>query len=184
MNLSLEQIDEMRKRTNCSYEEAKELLEKHNGDILEAIVEFEKKHRDGFRNKHHHHSHHHDHAHSFGEKVRELIRKGFKTRFIIEKENNTIINIPVNLLVIIAIVAFPVFWVLLIALIAAYLMGYKIKIRKEKGEDIDVNKMVDDVGSKVKTSAENSTKEASKEKAYEEKEKDKDDDDINEITVE
>jgi len=42
MNISLELIDEMRKRTNCSYQEAKELLEKHNGDIIEAIIEFEK----------------------------------------------------------------------------------------------------------------------------------------------
>ena len=182
MNLSLEKIDEMRKRTHCSYEEAKELLEKHNGDILEAIVEFEKKHRGGFNNKHH--NHHHNNGHSFGEKVRGLIHKGSKTRFIIEKEKNTIINISVNVLIIVAIIAMPVFWVLPIAVIAAYFMGYKIKIRKEKGEDIDVNKMVDDVGSKVKTSTEKNTKEAGKEEANEQKEKDKDDDGINEITVE
>jgi translation elongation factor EF-Ts len=48
----MEQIDEMRKRTNCSYQEAKELLEKNNGDLLEAIVEFEKKYGYKEKNKH------------------------------------------------------------------------------------------------------------------------------------
>lgn len=40
--ITLEQVDQLRKRTNCSYEEAKVLLEKHNGNVLDAIVEFEK----------------------------------------------------------------------------------------------------------------------------------------------
>ncbi len=45
MTIDIKLIDEMRKRTNCSYQEAKELLEKHNGDLIEAIVEFERKTR-------------------------------------------------------------------------------------------------------------------------------------------
>ncbi len=38
MNVSLEQIDLLRKRANVSYEEAKEVLEKFDGDIIEALV--------------------------------------------------------------------------------------------------------------------------------------------------
>ena len=42
MNVSLEQIDLLRKRANVSYEEAKEVLEKFDGDIIEALVYLEK----------------------------------------------------------------------------------------------------------------------------------------------
>ena len=41
--ITLELVDQMRKRTNYSYEEGKILpWKKHNGDVLEAIVDFEK----------------------------------------------------------------------------------------------------------------------------------------------
>ncbi|HHY64134.1 MAG TPA: hypothetical protein GX501_03715, partial [Clostridiaceae bacterium] len=40
MNIQL--IDEFRRRTNASYEEAKYYLERFNGDLLEAIVAYER----------------------------------------------------------------------------------------------------------------------------------------------
>ncbi len=176
MSITIEQIDEMRKRTNCSYEEAKELLEKNNGDIINAIVEFERKHRNGFKQKDYQRSS------GFGEKLHDGVQKGFKTRFIIEKEKETILNISVNIAILVVLCTFPVFWFYPIALIAVYFMGYRIKIRKEKGEDIDINKMVNNVGGKVKTTAEKMS-ENEKKKNGNGGEK-KDDDDYNEITVE
>lgn len=43
--ITIEQIDELRKRLDVSYEEAKEALEACNGDMLEAIIYLEKKPR-------------------------------------------------------------------------------------------------------------------------------------------
>lgn len=40
--ITIEQIDEFRKRTHSSYEDAKYYLEKNNGDILDAIIDFER----------------------------------------------------------------------------------------------------------------------------------------------
>ena len=40
--ITIEQIDEFRKRTHSSYEDAKFFLEKNNGDILDAIIDFER----------------------------------------------------------------------------------------------------------------------------------------------
>lgn len=147
MNISMEQIDEMRKRTNCSYQEAKELLGKNNGDLLEAIVEFEKKY--GHRDKHKHQERKQGKA-----RVKELIRKGFLTRFMIEKENTTILNIPVNILILAVFVTIPAFWAWPVVLVAVYLMGYKIRIRKEEGQDVNLSAMVDELGSKVRTATE------------------------------
>jgi len=147
MTISIELIDEMRKRTNCSYQEAKELLEKHQGDIVEAIIEFEK--RQGINSSHkwgskssHHSSHH--------EKAKKIYQKSTRTRFIIEKDGNTYLNISLLVLLIAFIITIPLFWLYLVLFVALYLLGYKIRIRREEGKDVDINEIVDDISSKVK----------------------------------
>lgn len=179
MSISLEQIDEMRKRTNCSYEEAKELLEKNNGDLLEAIVDFEKRHRGQFNRKK---DSNNNTGTSFGEKMHDLIQKGFKTRFIIEKDKNILINLSVNVLILIILFTLPIFWFYPIAVILAYLLGCRIKIKKNKGGDIDINKMVENVGNNSRTGNAAASEKAEKEDNKVEVKKD--DDDYNEITVE
>lgn len=175
MNISLEQIDEMRKRTNCSYEEAKELLEKHNGDLIEAIVEFEKKHSKGFKQKNN------ERSEGFSNKLKKLIHKGFKSRFIIENKDMTILNISVNIFLLIILLTLPAFWFYPVGLIVIYFMGYKIRIKKEKGDYIDINRMMDNAGNKAKTS--NNNKKDDRKNTNKQNE-DKDDDDYNQITIE
>jgi Sec-independent protein translocase protein TatA len=182
MTISMEQIDELRKRTNCSYEEAKILLENHNGDLLEAIVEFERKNRSSSNNKSH------NGTVSLGARIKQLINKGFKTRFIVEKSGETIINISVNLLILAAII---LHWFLLIALVISFIFGCRFKIRKEKGESIDLNKIINGFGSKVREATVES-REHNKQndtRKYENKSNDEnndnsDNDGYNEITVE
>ncbi|MCH4890901.1 DUF4342 domain-containing protein [Acidaminobacter sp. JC074] len=41
MNITLEQIDSLRERANVSYQEAKEALEKSNGNMIDAIIALE-----------------------------------------------------------------------------------------------------------------------------------------------
>lgn len=43
--ITIEQVEELRKRVNVSYEEAKLALEEVNGDILEAVINLEKKNK-------------------------------------------------------------------------------------------------------------------------------------------
>lgn len=177
MSISIELIDEMRKRTNCSYQEAKELLEKHDGDMVEAIVEFEKKQGSGFKQKNV------DHTAGWGKKFKKLVEKGFITRFIIEKDQNIILNIPVNILILAVLITMPIFWLYLILLVALYFMGYKVRIRKEEGQEVDLNEIVDDLGSKVRTATDKMReKPAAKEQTEMKSEEKKDD--YNEITVE
>ena len=42
MSVNLELIDELRKRANVSYEDARDALEKCNGDMVEALIYLEK----------------------------------------------------------------------------------------------------------------------------------------------
>lgn len=179
MNISMELMDEMRKRTNCSYQEAKELLEKHQGDLVEAIIDFEKKHA----HRTTYQSYSQEKNRKFG-KVRELVQKGFRTRFIIEKEKNIILNIPVNILILAVIVTMPIIWLYPVAFIVLYFMGYKIRIRKEEGQDVSVNEIMDDIVSEVKTATDKM-----REKPMEKKEDCQDNnqsnrkEDYNEITI-
>ena len=179
MNISIELIDEMRKRTNCSYQEAKELLEKHNGDLIDAIVDFERK--QGHRPKE---SPKKENSNGFGQKAKNLIEKGFITRFVIEKEENTFLNISINILILAVIITMPIFWLYPVALIVVYLMGYRIRIRKEEGKDIDINEFVDGIGSKVRSATEKKNTPSPEPEQEKNKKTEEKKDGYNEITIE
>lgn len=178
MNISIEIIDEMRKRTNCSYQEAKELLEKHQGDMIEAIIDFERKQGPKDKQKHSHHDS--DHA----RKAKSLFQKGFKTRFIIEKDGSTILNTSINILILGLLLTMPVIVLDLIFFAVIYLMGYKIRIRKEEGKEVDINEFVDDLGTKVRTAADKMNEKPDDSQQNKAKSEEKKDNDYNEITVE
>ncbi|EAX48230.1 transcriptional regulator, Fis family [Thermosinus carboxydivorans Nor1] len=43
MEITLEKIDIIRERTGVSYREAKEVLERNGGNVIEALIELESK---------------------------------------------------------------------------------------------------------------------------------------------
>ncbi|NLK68263.1 MAG: DUF4342 domain-containing protein [Clostridiaceae bacterium] len=139
--ITLEQVDQLRKRTNCSYEEAKELLEKHDGNVLEAIVDFER----SKNTKYNYNSSSYNRKEKqkdFWLSVKQLIQKGFENRVVIENENGVLVNIPVNIMILIVIfvayIAIPLFIILLF-------LGYKISIRKPQGDGVDISSMMNDI---------------------------------------
>lgn len=181
MNITIELIDEMRKRTNCSYQEAKELLEKHKGDIIEAIIDFEK-------NQPNHSQHLHQTFNknsTFKATLKKLFHIGSVTRFIVEKNEETYLNIPINILVLVVVITMPIFWFYLILAAAGYFMGYKIRIKKAAGQTVDINKMMDDLGNKVKNAAEKmNEKQATHSENQEPSSEKEPDNDQNEIIIE
>jgi len=138
MKITLEQIDLLRKRANVSYEDAKEALEKFDGDIVESLVYLEKgdkikPDKSECRSK-------------FMEKLKYILKKGNDTRFIIKNNKGTVLNIPITLAIIAAIFATPF---AIIGLIAALLTKHKISIKKTDGENLEVNKVFDKMASAV-----------------------------------
>lgn len=135
MTVRLENIDELRRRTNVSYEVAKDALEKCNDDLLEALVYLEKENMIRPNAARQHKS-------SLWTKFKKLIRKGNTTKFVIHKKEATLLSIPVTLAVIIAVV---VPHVTFFGLIAALILGYRIRF---EGKDVEFKK-VNDMLSKV-----------------------------------
>ncbi|WP_243109276.1 DUF4342 domain-containing protein [Dehalobacter sp. 12DCB1] len=187
MSISMEQMDEMRKRTNCSYQEAKELLEKYDGDLIDAIIAFEKMH--GNQSNSNSNQKTCQKEQSFGKKVKALLQKGCVTRFIIEKDQTIILNIPVIILIIAMLITMPIIGLYAAAFILLYVMGYRIRIRKEKGQDVDINEFVDGIGSKVRTAADKMREKPAAEQANTTRaetnptNEDKKEEDCNEITI-
>lgn len=59
------------------------------------------------------------------DKVRDLIHKGNITKFLVTKDSKTVLNIPLNLVIILALVGNYVFAA---ALLIALVLGYKFNI--------------------------------------------------------
>lgn len=137
--VTLEQVDQLRKRTNCSYEEAKELLEKHNGDVLEAIVDFER------NRKGKSYSAGHRGSSDFWKKVREVIQLGFDNRIAVEDGKGIMLNIPVNVMILL-VIFIP--YIMIPAFILLLLLGYKISIKKAEGSEVNISAMVKDATNK------------------------------------
>ena len=133
MSINLEQIDELRKRANVSYEDAKNALEQSAGNLIEALVYLEKQNKikpDETPCK----------ENKFFKKVKKLIKKGNETKFIVKKDDTVVLNICVTLAIITSIVATPL---VVAALIFALVTDHKIRIQKKNHEESQVNKIFD-----------------------------------------
>ena len=136
MNVKLELIDELRKRANVNYEDAKNALEKCNGDIVEALIYLEKQNKtkgEDLAGK------------EFADGVKKAIDKGNKTKLLIKKDNHVVAALPITLIVL-AVILFhhiPVVPILILIIVAMH-YGYKFKFHKESDEKntekIDLNK--------------------------------------------
>lgn len=123
MKVTLEQIDELRNRVNVSYEEAKHTLEKNEGDLIKSIIELEKK--KGRKN---------EYKGSFTSFTDRLLALKISVK---NKDGETLINLPLVLVLIIFAMAF---WVVIFGLILAVLTSCKIKIYRDKNS-INVNSL-------------------------------------------
>lgn len=134
MTINLEQIDELRKRANVSYEDAKNALEECSGNIIEALVYLEKQNKikpevtPSSESK-------------FFKKVKSLIKKGNETKLLVKKDEVVVLNICVTLATVITIVATPL---VIAALVIALVTNHKIRIEKKDHKDLEeVNNIFD-----------------------------------------
>ncbi|MGV8983017.1 DUF4342 domain-containing protein [Clostridium sp.] len=133
MTINLEQIDELRKRANVSYEDAKSALEESDGDLISALVFLEKQNKikpdeiPSSENK-------------FFKSVKQLIKKGNETKLVVKKDDAVVLNICVTLVVVVTVVAPPV---VILATILALATNHKIRIQKKNSEDSEASKIFD-----------------------------------------
>lgn len=89
--ISLEKMDIIRERTGASYREAKEILERHHGNVIEALIEMEGKKETRWSEEFSVRSS------EVLDKVKQLIREGNVSRIRVKSEGKTLVEIPVTL---------------------------------------------------------------------------------------
>ena len=141
MEITLEKIELVKDRTGVSYKEAKEALEAADGRVVDAIIAIEETVNISTGSKAG------EFANETVEKVKELVKKGNITKISVKKDDETIVNIPVNIGLIGTIVA-P--WGILAAAIAAFGFKCKIELTKDDGTVVDVSRKAENLANDVK----------------------------------
>lgn len=142
MNIQL--IDEFRRRTNASYEEAKYYLERFNGDLLEAIVAYERE-RTGYYSSR---SRTTGVANRLLHQVMKVVQKLIDIKLIITDKNSREFPIPLLILILLG----PVWHILLFGAIIMMVMGYRFSFREIHDPNSNVENIVEKVKNKVRES--------------------------------
>lgn len=160
MNVNLEQVEMLRERANVSFEEAKEALEKCNCDMLEALIYLERQNKIKPPQKE---SCDHGVSSSFKnfmKSIGRLIKKGNEVKFVIKKEEDIIVKLPVNIIILITIIMPPI---TIIGILAALITHHKIKLEKPGCDDMEINKTFDKLSTAVTTASSHVADEINKE---------------------
>ena len=103
------------KRTNATYTEAKEALERSNGDVVEALALLEKEGKTKRRTN----------VNGAQEQINTCVDTLKTTHFVLSKNNHDYIHAPLLAVLIGMVVSFHVS---IIALVIALFCGFKIKL--------------------------------------------------------
>lgn len=143
--VTIEQIDEFRKRTNSSYEDAKYYLEKNDGDILDAIIEFERTKTSGKKNYYEKKP-----KEDFSSNILDTLQKTFDTKVVVEDNGSPLFSFPI----IILILLIPFMAPALIVFVLFIMLGYKVSIKEDSSGNVDVKSIFRNIKDKSKDAAE------------------------------
>lgn len=141
MEITLEKIELVKDRTGVSYKEAKEALEAADGSVVDAIIAIEETVDVKKPNRAN------EVAGETMDKIKELVKKGNISKISVKKDDETIVNIPVNVGIVGTIVA-P--WGVIAAAIAAFGFKCKIELTTDDGKVIDISEKAEAAASEVK----------------------------------
>lgn len=136
MEITLEKIELVKDRTGVSYREAKEALERNSGNVVDAIIYIE----DSVNGI--------DFNNNYAEgkdvisKLKEIVAKGNATKILVKKDDNVVLNIPVNAGIIGSVVA-P--WGMIAGLVAAFGFRCSIEVVKDDGKSINITDKADKI---------------------------------------
>lgn len=135
MEITLEKIELVKDRTGVSYAEAKEALEAAEGSVVDAIISIEE-------------TIDHKESKTFSKQgtavldnLKELVKKGNVSKILVKRDDEVVLNIPVNVGILGTIIA-P--WGAVIGVVAAFGFKCTIEIVKDDGTIIDVSDTVTD----------------------------------------
>lgn len=136
MEITLEKIELVKDRTGVSYREAKEALEKSSGNVVDAIISIE----DSVNGENFGYSD--AESKDIISKLKEIIAKGNATKILIKKDDQVVVNIPINAGIIGSVVA-P--WGMIAGLVAAFGFKCRIEVVKNDGKSINITDKADKI---------------------------------------
>lgn len=155
MEIKLEDVDKVIERTGVSYKEAKEALEMSNGDILDAIIYAEENLKNNKLEK----EEKGQTIEEFKLWLKELINKGNVARIKIKKDEQILVDVPVNAGIAATVIGLVMPPLLAFGVIAAVATKVTIEITKTDGSIEVVNKYVSKAADGVVNKASNMAEE-------------------------
>lgn len=134
MEITLEKIELVKDRTGVSYREAKDALEKSAGNVVDAIIYIE----DSVNGENFNYNE--AESKDIISKLKEIVAKGNATKILIKKDDQIVLNIPVNAGIIGSVVA-P--WGMIAGLVAAFGLRCRIEVVKDDGKSINITDKAD-----------------------------------------
>ncbi|HEX3032305.1 MAG TPA: DUF4342 domain-containing protein [Bacillota bacterium] len=146
MSANLDQIEILRERANISYGEAKEVLEKFNNDVVEALIFLESQQK--IRGTHAGSAKGNCCSASKGvfKTGKNLLKRGNEIKFVVKKADNTVVNLPLNLALLGTLVAPPV---ALVGVLAAFATGHEVRFNNLEGDRMGINKTMEKISTTV-----------------------------------
>lgn len=144
MEITLEKIELVKDRTGVSYKEAKEALEKTDGNVVDAIIYIEECEIENEESKIS------TEKKEIVEKIKSVVKKGNVTKIQFKKNGQIILNIPITAGAIGTII-FPL--PAITAAVVAFASKCSIEIVKDNGDVVDLNELsggkMDDIRDKA-----------------------------------
>jgi len=135
MEITLEKIELVKDRTGVSYREAKEALESADGSVVDAIIAIEETIDEKSKGKFSEHS-----AHIIAS-IKEAVKKGNVSKIIVKKDEDVVLNLPLNVGIVGTVLA-P--WAMIAGVIAAFGTKCVIELVKEDGSIYDISEMANE----------------------------------------
>ena len=135
MEITLEKIELVKDRTGVSYKEAKEALEANDGSVVDAIIAIEESIGEKTKSKVT------ESGHKIVEKLKVLVKKGNVSKILIKKDEEIVLNLPVNIGIVGTVIA-P--WAIVLGVLAAFGTKCVIEIVKDDGTVLDISEMASD----------------------------------------
>jgi hypothetical protein len=138
--ITLEKIELVKDRTGVSYKEAKEALETANGSVVDAIINIEETINMSGRGKLN------EQGAKLVEKIKAAVKKGNVTKIIVKKNDEIILNLPINVGILGTVIA-P--WAALVGVIAVFGTKCDFELLTDDGRIIDVSEKAGDAFEEV-----------------------------------
>ncbi|MDO4552929.1 MAG: DUF4342 domain-containing protein [Bacillota bacterium] len=135
MEITLEKIELVKDRTGVSYKEAKEALEAADGSVVDAIIAIEETIDIKGKGKVN------EQAAKIMAKVKEAVKKGNVSKLVVKKDDETVMNLPLNVGIVGTVLA-PV--AILAGIITIFGTKCTFELVKEDGSVIDITESLSD----------------------------------------